>query len=243
MTVRFGMNPNTKTPFDMHVQDSHAGTHLVPPSHALPEVGFDNGNYSPEVCAWLVEYEKKYGPRGTSAITTEKVPIAQTCGPVRVIDVRQRTGSVGKEQWPASPEISESDIRNDEKQHGELQPGSIVIFHSGWNDRHYRPLPAGNACMADPLNGKAEGWPAPGPEAILYLAGKGIRCVATDAPTLGGVDPKRALMTYWALGTKGMVGVEFLVNVGSLPKNAYFLFAAVKLKGCHGGPGRAIALY
>ena len=98
--------------------------------------------------------------------------------------------------------------------------------------------------MEDPLNGKSEGWPAPGPDAIIYLADKGIRCVGTDGPTLGGVDPKRALWTYWALGSKGMVAVEFLTNLGSLKgRDAYFLFAAVKVRDCHGGPGRAIALY
>ena len=97
--------------------------------------------------------------------------------------------------------------------------------------------------MEDPLNGKCEGWPAPGPDAIVYLHGKGIACVATDGPTLGGVEPKRALATYWVLGSKGMVGVEFLTNVGNLPENSYFIFAAVKIRDCHGGPGRAIALY
>ena len=97
--------------------------------------------------------------------------------------------------------------------------------------------------MADPLNGKSEGWPAPGPDAIAYLASKGIRCVATDAPTLGGVEPKRALMAYWLLGCKGMAGVEYVTDVGSLPAKAYFIFAAVKIRDCHGGPGRAIALY
>ena len=97
--------------------------------------------------------------------------------------------------------------------------------------------------MNDPLRGRSEGWPAPGPEAVLYLAGKGIRCVATDGPTLGGAGPKRALETYWALGGKGMVGVEFLTNLGKLPRGAHFLFAAGKIRGCHGGPGRAIALY
>jgi len=50
-------------------------------------------------------------------------------------------------------------------------------------------------------------------------------------------------MTYWALSGKGMIGVEFLTDVGRLPENAYFVFAAVKVRGCHGGPGRAIALY
>ena len=50
-------------------------------------------------------------------------------------------------------------------------------------------------------------------------------------------------MTYWALGSKGMVGVEYLTHVGALPEKAYFLFAAPKVRSGHGGPGRAIALY
>jgi kynurenine formamidase len=40
-----------------------------------------------------------------------------------------------------------------------------------------------------------------------------------------------------------MVGVEFLSNVAAVPEDAYFLFAAIKIENCHGGPGRAIVLY
>jgi len=40
-----------------------------------------------------------------------------------------------------------------------------------------------------------------------------------------------------------MAGVEFLTNLGRLPRGAYFVSAAVKIGGFHGGPGRAIALY
>ena len=76
-----------------------------------------------------------------------------------------------------------------------------------------------------------------------YLAKKGIRCVGTDGPTLGGTDPKKALMTYWALGSHGMVGVEYLMNLSQIPGRAYFLFAPIKIANCHGGPGRAFALY
>jgi kynurenine formamidase len=226
-----------------HIMDSHTGTHLVPPAYALPRPGFDNRTYAPEVQAWLAEYEKKYGPRGTSDVTTDKVPLAQTCGWARVIDVRHLLGTTDKKSWPASPEITVADIKKYEGQHGELRPGQVVVFHSGYSDKHFKPFPQGDACLADPLNGKSEGWPAPGPDAVVYLAGKGIRCVATDGPTLGGAEPKRALWTYWALGSKGMVGVEYLTNVGGLPAEAYFLFAPVKIRDCHGGPGRAIALF
>jgi kynurenine formamidase len=228
---------------ETHLMDAHAGTHLVPPSHALPPEGFDNKRYAPEVQKWLAEYEQKYGPRGTSDITADKVPLEQTCGRARVIDVRHRIGTTSQADWPRSPEITVDDIKRYEKEHGDLAAGEIVVFHSGYSDQHVKPMPAGSACLADPLDGKREGWPAPGPDAVVYLAGKGIRCVATDGPTLGGSEPKRALATYWAMGTKGMVGVEFLTNVGKLPQRATFLFAPLKVRGCHGGPGRAIALY
>lgn len=226
-----------------HHFDSHTGTHLVPPAYALPAKGFNDKDYEPRARQWLAEYQDKFGPRGTSELTTEAVPLSQTCGWVRAIDVKPLVGSTDKKDWPASPEITRAHIQEYEKKHGELKPGEIVIFQSGHTDRFFKPFPQGEQCLADPLNGKSEGWPAPGPEAVVYMASKGVRCVATDGPTLGGVEPGRALMTYWALGSKGMVGVEYLTNVGEMPEKAYFIFAAVKIRGCHGGPGRAIALY
>ena len=245
MTIQFGLNPNTRTPFDMHMLDSHAGTHLVPPAYALPAAGFDDETYAPEVQEWLAEYEKKYGRRGTSDMTTEKVPLAQTCGPARVIDVRHLLGTTDAKSWPASPEITVADIEKDEKQHGELQPGDIVIFHSGWSDRL---LPAA-ARWARPAwktrsTARAKAGRRRGRTRSSIWRSKGIRCVATDAPTLGGVEPKRALMTYWALGRQGN-GRRRVPDATSARcrKQAYFLFAAVKIRGCHGGHGRAIALY
>jgi kynurenine formamidase len=224
-----------------HLMDSMAGTSLVPPSFALP--ADDPVQYAPEVRGWLEEYERKYGKRGTSAMTTEQVPLSWTCGEARVIDVTSLVGTTSRSSWPASPEITVAHIKAAEQKHGELQNGDVVIFHTGHIDKHLRPQPADTSLWLDPLIGDAEGWPAPGPAAISYLKEKNIRCVATDAPDLGGVEPKRALMTYWTLGSREMVGVEFLHNVGNIPDNAYFLFAAIKIRGCHGGAGRAIVLH
>jgi kynurenine formamidase len=235
--------PTLGTDHVTHLMDSNTGTHLVPPAYALPPEGFDNATYAPQVREWLAEYEDKYGPRGTSDVTAEKVPLEQTCGRARIIDVTNLVGTTSQADWPASPVITAKTIIDFEKAHGALQPGDIVIFRSGHTDRHFKPLPEGSACMADPLNGKSEGWPAPDADAILYLAMSGIRCVATDGPSLGSVNPKQALMTYWTLGTAGMVGVEFLTGLEKLPQESYFVFAPVKIRDCHGGPGRAIAFY
>ena len=241
-------HPYTRAEFlhfrmETHIMDAHAGTHLVPPAYALPPKQFDPNGYAPEVHIWLDEYERKYGARGVSDMTTEKVPLAQTCGWARVIDVKHLVGTTSRADWPASPEITVDVIKKYEAGHGELRAGEIVLFHSGHTDRHFQKMPAGEACLLRPINGISEGWPAPGPDAVIYLAERGIRCVGTDGPTLGGVDPKRALMTYWALGSKGVVAVEYLIGVGKLPEPSYFLFAPVKIRGSHGGPGRAIALY
>jgi kynurenine formamidase len=225
-----------------HLMDSMAGTHLVPPSFALPPPG-NPVQYSPEIRGWLEEYEKKYGQRGTSSMTTEQVPLAWTCGEARVVDVTKLVGTTRVGDWPASPEITSDILAAYEKSHGAFKKGEIVIFRTGHVDKHFRPQPIDGGLWLAPLNGKSEGWPAPGPDAIVYLKEKGIRCIATDAPDLGGVEPKRALMTYWALASREMVAVEFLYKVDSIPEKAYFLFAAVKIRDCHGGPGRAIALY
>jgi kynurenine formamidase len=243
LTVSFSYNPVTDLYQTSHILDSHAGTHLVPPSYALPSVNFDKKNHAPEVQRWLGNYESKFGSRGTSDITADKVPLSQTCGWLRVIDVRHLVGTTDKSKWPQSPEITVVDIQKFEREHGDLKPNEIVVFQSQHSDKCKQPLPGGNVCMTEPLNGKSEGWPSPGPNAIFYLSKKGIRCVGTDGPTLGGTDPEKALQTYWALGTSGIVGVEYLTNLEQLPERAYFLFAPTKIQNCHGGPGRAIALY
>lgn len=224
-----------------HLMDSMAGTHLVPPAYALPATDAPI-EYAPEVRGWLKEYEAKYGPRGISTTTAERVPLDWTSGEARVIDVRSLIGTIPANKLPASPEITVAHIKAYEQDHGSLAPGQVVVFQTGHVAAHLHPAPDDTGLWLDPLTGKSEGWPAPGPDAIVYLKERGIRCVATDAPDLGGVDPRRALMTYWALGSREMVGVEFLVNADKIPAKSYFLFAPLKIRNCHGGPGRAIVV-
>ena len=244
--VPFGKNPVVGKRPETHMMDSHSGTHLVPPTYALPDSSHKTEvrNYGPPANDWLAEYESRYGPRARSQTTVEKVPIQQTSGWARVVDVRELVGTTSSRKWPASPEVTPDHIRAFEQRSGELKPGEIVIFSSGYSDEKCTlALPQSQACMADPLNGRSEGWPFVSADSIVYLAKKGIRCVGTDGPTLGSVDPRQALMTYWALGSRSMVAVEYLTNVARLPERAYFLFAAVKIQGANGGPGRAIAVY
>ena len=52
-----------------------------------------------------------------------------------------------------------------------------------------------------------------------------------------GVETVRAMVRCCI-----QAGVEYLTNVASLPDRGYFLFAAVKVRDCHGGPGRALGV-
>lgn len=240
--VDFLYSPDLDLWHHTHLMDATAGTHLITPSFALPAPG-TTPEYSPEVRGWLQEYEVAYGPRGFSDRTTEKVPLDWTCGDVRIVDARSLTGSLPVSDQPRSPEITVAYLQADEAKHGAFKAGQIVIFRTGHIDRHFKPAPDDKGVWLDPLSGRSEGWAAPGPDAIQYLHKKGIRCVATDAPDIAGVEPKRGLMTYWALGSADMVAVEFLHNLEAVPANGYFLFAPVRIRGCHSGPGRAIAMW
>ena len=226
-----------------HLMDSHAGTHLVPPSYALPTRGFSNREYAPAIRSWLREYERDFGRRGFSSVTTEQVGLDQTCGWARVINVKSLINTTSPGEWPLSPAITPQQILEYEAIEGELHPGQVVLFQTSHVDTYFKSGMGSSLCIADPVNGDAEGWPAPSAETIQLLARRGVRCVGIDAPTLGGVDPRSAARTYWALGSSGMVGVEFLRGLNQLPAKSYFIFAAVKIRDCHGGPGRAIALF
>jgi kynurenine formamidase len=104
-------------------------------------------------------------------------------------------------------------------------------------------LPAQDPCFAMPLAGTAEGWPAVSADAVAYLAERGIRCIGTDGPTLGGVDPATSREIDWMAGTKGLAVVSMLTGLEAIAdREAFFLFAPVKIAGTRGGYGRGLAL-
>ena len=229
-----------------HLLDGQAGTHVVLPSFSLPAPGFDASAYDPATRKLLADYEAKYGPRGFSTMTLDQMPLSQTMGDARVIDVRSLVGSTKEADWPKSPSITVDHVKQYESKTRPLAAGDVVLFHSGYSDAHFKPLPAApevDRCFAAPLAGKAEGWPAPTPETIAYLAERGVKCVGTDGPTMGGVERDRAAHVAWLAASKNMLLVEYLTNLGALEgQPAYFLFAPIKIQGTRGGYGRAVAL-
>ncbi|MBM3846248.1 MAG: hypothetical protein FJ405_08185 [Verrucomicrobia bacterium] len=230
-----------------HLLDGLVGTHVVPPSFSLPPAGFQASGYSAEVQGVLKDYEKQFGKRGVSDLTMEKLPLEQMMGEVHLVDTASLMGTTAQKDWPASPMVTADFLKKHESAGRRFRAGEIVLFRSGYTDQHFAPLPdqpQPDRLIAAPLAGTAEGWPGISAEAIAYLAERGIRCFGTDTPTMGGVDPKQALRSNWIAASRGMLPVEFLINLKQVPSSgSYFIFAPIKIQGARGGYGRAIVLH
>jgi kynurenine formamidase len=230
-----------------HMLDSRVGTHVVAPSAVLPAKDFDRSTYTADVAESLHAFEAKFGPLGEDGTTIDRVPLGSMMGRAHVIDVRDLVGSTKSTDWPASPIITLEHIQRHEASVRPVERGEVVLFWSGHSDSHFQPLPAAPALdplFAAPLAGQSEGWPAAAPEVIAYLADKGVSCVGTDGPTLGGVDLEHSRAVHWLAATRGVLAVEFLTRLSAIAdKEAFFLFAPIKVRGIRSGYGRAMALF
>jgi kynurenine formamidase len=128
-----------------------------------------------------------------------------------------------------------------ESQHGQIAPGSWVLFRSGWDAR---------AQDSDAfLNAGPDGPVTPGPDvdASRWLAeergivGFGVETVGTDAGAAGGFDPPFPAHQF-LLGA-GRYGLTQLANLAELPPTgAIVVVAPLKLVRGTGSPARVLAL-
>jgi kynurenine formamidase len=220
--AQFMMNWYTwpRGPFLEYVQvhDDHTGTHIDSPSHFTPAP--DTG----------LEHATEFG-----SVTIEQVPLEQMMGPAAVVDVRPLIDAAPPGETTnlaASPVITARHLQDWEAEHGAFEPGEVVLFHTGWSDRYYRPYPEGFRYDRS--------HPAPGEDAIAHLHERGVRHLGIDARGIGLMQDDYT--PHWAALGRGMVATENLTNLGRLPtRGAFFLFLPHKFEAASGGLGRAIA--
>ena len=168
--------------------------------------------------------------------TSAEIPLADLMGPAVVIDVRTGTAQAAP---GVSPLIDADTVLRAERSGGRLQAGDIVLLRTNW-DVQYLPFPVGEGYAAKPLAGEMPGWPAPDESLIELLLERGVRCIGTDAPSIGALhDP--GPVHVLALGN-GMWPVEALAGLVAMPpRGATFMFLPIAVAGS-GAPGRAIGL-
>lgn len=194
--------------------DEHTGTHADAPSHVIPPDGS--------------------GPAG--AVTIDEVPVELCAGPAAVLDL----GDVLGTEPGISPEVGPDRVLEWESRYGALAPGDVVLLRTGWDER-YRRGAAGSAYLHDVVvTGVEPGWPAPAPATVQLLLERGVRCLGTDAPSMGAAHDTQPAHVLGL--SAGVVFVEGLAGLGTLPpRGAYFCFLPLKILGGTGAPGRAVA--
>lgn len=200
--------------------DEHTGTHVDAPAHFIPPP--DSG--LPHA-----------GDQGL--MTVDNVPLSQMGGTAAIIDVPPDLpgGAPG-----ISPLIGPDLLQEHERLHGPIGPGMVVLFRTGW-DRYYLPGAAGNRYCFDALVTRSgPGWPAPDVPIMNELLSRGVRCVGTDAPSMGSAHDGAPV--HVAALSQGAVFVEALTGLGQLPsRGAFFQFTPLKVARGTGAPGRAVA--
>lgn len=161
----------------------------------------------------------------------------QFFGAARVFDARHVIEGAGP---GVSPYITVDHLRQWEREQGEIDQGDVVLFWTDW-DRFYKSGPEGSPYVEDPLIHRSHpGWPAPDVSAADLLLDRGVRCIGTDAPSMGSSHDGGPV--HVAALKEGAVFVEGLTNLQALPsKGAFFLFMPIKVTQSTGGCGRAIA--
>ena len=203
------------------VLDEHTGTQTDFPAHFIPP---PNSGLPHAALA--------------GALTGDKYPLSRMMGPAAVIDVTDIRDAA--EPGFSAP-ITVERIQAWEAEHGEVQDGEVVLFHSGYTDTYYKPMPEGARMTMEPLVLKtAPGWPAPTPAAVEYLRSKGVWHLGTDGASMGPVED--GLPTHVAGLQHGMSWEELLTNLGELPvRGAYYIALPTKIVDQSGGPARAVA--
>jgi kynurenine formamidase len=200
--------------------DEHTGTHFDAPTHFIPPPS----SGLPEA-----------GPAGE--ISVERVPLRQLMGPAAVVDV----SGLADAAPGVSPYIEPDLIRSWESDNGELRADDVVLLRSDWDSR-YRRMPEGSAYAEDvTIRRSSVGWPAPSVATMQLLLERGVRCVGTDAPTMGAAHD--GVPVHVAGLSAGALFIEGLAHLEELPaRGAWFCFAPLKVEGGTGAPGRAFAL-
>lgn len=152
--------------------------------------------------------------------------------PAVVIDVRERVGD------NADYVITVEDILAWERQHGELAPGTVALFYTGWQERWETPEAFMNADAEGGLH-----FPGVGAETTRFLlqqrdiAGVGIDTHGVDP----GQDDQYATNTQ-VLAQNGII-LENLTRLDQLPATgATIIIGILRLRDGSGSPVSVLAL-
>jgi kynurenine formamidase len=167
--------------------------------------------------------------------TADQIPLSQLIGPVVVIDVS------AKAKANADYRLTAADVRDFEKKHGAIKPGTIVLVRTDWSKR----WPNKKAYLGDDTPGRTTHlhFPSFGVDAAkLLVEERKVGAVGLDTPSID-YGPSTDFMVHRVVYGANIPGFENLTSLDQLPPTGAILIALpMKIEGGSGGPLRAVAL-
>ena len=167
-------------------------------------------------------------------LTTAEIPVSRLMGPARVIDVRPQCRA--DRNYLLSPQ----DIAAHEETYGRIEPGTIVLIHTGFG----RFYPDAARYLGSDVRGVVENlsFPGIGPAAARVLVERKIDLVGLDTASLDH-GPSTDFAAHRVLNEADIPGLENVANLERLPpRGATVIALPMKIDGGTGGPCRIIAI-
>jgi len=169
--------------------------------------------------------------------SVDQIPLDQLIGPGIVVDVTAQCST------NADYLITVADIQHWERQHGKIEPGSILFLRTGFgkfypDKRKYLGTDERGAAAVPKLH-----FPGLDPDAARWLIqNRSIKAVGLDTASIDR-GQSTTFDTHRALFEKNIPALENVANLDQLPSKGFSVIALpMKIKGGSGGPVRIIAM-
>jgi kynurenine formamidase len=167
--------------------------------------------------------------------TTDQIPLEQLIGRAIVLDISAKAAT--------NPDyaLTQEDVREWERGHGRILPGTIVLLHTGWSKR----WPNKRAYLGDDTPGDATRlhFPSFGPDAARFLIKQ--RFIAALGADVASIDigQSRDFAVHQLAGAANIPAFENLTNLDQVPiSGASVIALPMKIQGGSGGPLRVVVL-
>jgi kynurenine formamidase len=167
--------------------------------------------------------------------TVDAIALERLIGPAVVIDVADKAAQ--------DPDylLSEEDVLNFERQHGRIEPGTIVLMRSGWS-QHW---PDAKAYLGDDTPGDASNlhFPSFGAEAArLLVLERQVAVLGVDTASID-YGQSRDFLVHRIASEHNVPGLENLTNLEQLPpRGAWVMALPINIEQGSGAPARVIGL-
>lgn len=167
--------------------------------------------------------------------TTAEIPLERLVRPAVVIDITT------KSQANRDYQLSQQDVVEFEREHGQIERDTIVLLHTGWS-RHW---PNVKEYLGDDTPGDASKLSFPGygeAAARLLVEERQVAALGVDTASID-IGRSQDFRVHRIAAARGVPGLENLMNLDQLPARGAIIAALpMKIARGSGGPLRAIAL-